>query len=358
MFFRLHTDGTREPVALESAFGGGFPAHCWIIGGGPSLAAMPIEDIVRSPAPKFALNLAGSGLLRPNFWTSYDPTSRFQRSIYLDASVIKFVHRCRAMDLVPESTFKVCESPATFFFERDRNRGFAGFAEPRSTGIVDWQDSLVQAIDIAFRLGFRRLLLAGCEMFIPPSDALQRAAAVRDVRYHPRELLRDFLRRCEQVGMQRAELEAYSTGEQYHFDERKPLAAAVQTDFHYFRVAQYLRLSRRALTLAGLELVSVTPQSRLNDCFRFVESEQMLEEIRRTIGDPACETTFGRYSGSSCRTPEDLGPMRDFPPHFWPAKPTPAPPNPSLAAASGSRRRLQAALDALPDIPVDLNERG
>lgn len=359
MFYRQHTDGTRDAVPLGNLFSTGFPAPCWIIGGGPSLEELPVEEIARSPIAKFAMNLAGSGLLRPNFWTSYDPTARFHRSIYLDPSIIKFVHGCRAMDLVPESTLKVCEAPATLFFKRDRQRGFGDFLTPADS-IADWQDSLIQTIDIAYRLGFRKLFLAGCEMFIPPSESLQLAATEQNVAYQPGELLRDFLRRCEKAGMRREELERHSTGPQYHFDEHKPLAAAVQTDFHYFRVVQYLRLARRSIALAGLELISVTPRSRLNDCFPFHEATVVLDSVHQITGDPAREITRGRYTQSLNRTAGTLGPMRDFPPHFWetgnppPAAPPPAaPPRPSA-----SRHRLRTALAALPEIPVDLNEQG
>src|SRR5262245_6793510 len=145
MFYRLHTDHTQTPAGLEDAFGGPAPSACWLIGGGPSLAALPCDAIARSPVPKMCLNLAGPRLLRPTFWTSYDPSFRFHRSIYLDAGVIKFVHRRRAMDLVPETAFKVCECPATFFFDRQPERGFADFLAPHHSGIVDWNDTLVQA---------------------------------------------------------------------------------------------------------------------------------------------------------------------------------------------------------------------
>lgn len=389
MFYRQTTDGTRHDVPLEDLFGGPFPVPCWILGGGPSLARLPVDEIARSPVPKFSINLAGTGLLRPDFWTSYDSTSRFHRSVYLDPSIFKFVHRCRAMDLVPETTYKVCEAPATVFFDRDRQRGFDNFLDRSATGIADWQDSLIQAIDVAYRLGFRQLILAGCEMFIPPSEALLRAAAEKGVSYRSRELLRDFLRRCEKAGFRKPDLEALSTAQQYHFEEQKPLAAAVQTDFHYFRVAQYLRLSRRSLSASGLELVSVTPQSRLNDDFPFVETGQVLTRLHETIGDPRREQTAGRYTDRQDRRLADLGPMRDFRPHFWAEqKPpdhkagdkrqprpaddsrtfrernvTPTPAHPRTGAAGEARsssipphQRLQHALDGLPEIPIDLNE--
>jgi hypothetical protein len=362
MFYRLHTDGTRTPVGLDSFYAGPMRTACWIIGGGPSLAELPCDAIARSPAPRLAINLAGSGLLRPTFWTSYDPSSRFHRSVYLDASIVKFVHARRAMDLVPETAFKVCECPATLFFDRNTQRGFADLLGPGPQGIIDWNDSLLQGIDIAYRLGFRVLYLAGCDMYVRPSDELLQHAGRTGVQYSAREPLDGLLRRCEAAGASRAELGRSKLPGQYHFDEIKPLAAAVQTDLHYFRVAQYLRLSRRALALAGMEIVSVTPDSRLNDYFEYRPAAVVLEQILRDVGDPHSERTRGLYTGIGARTPSGMGAMKDYRPHHWSkagigakraASPTPRP-----ASDPSAVRRAGDAVAELPEIHVGLAEIG
>ncbi len=367
MFYRLATDGTEIRLPLEDAYSGSSRTGCWIIGGGPALTALPIEQIAASLLPKFSINLAGHGLLRPTFWTSYDPTGRFQRSTYLDPSITKFVSRGRAMDVVPGTTGKVCDSPNTLFFHRDQTIGFHNFlyrpdsaptsdAAPARGGVTDWQDSLIQAIHIAYALGFRTLYLAGCDMHIAPGTAWIERAATVGVHYTPRELLKDFHHRCLQRGLTAAEIEALGSPRQYHFDEAKPLAAALQTDLHYFRVAQYLRLSRRAMSLAGMELVSVTPESRLNDYFSYQSAELVLERIASEIGEPAHEPTRGLYTEQVRRALEGLGPMRDFKPHHWnkePPVPRPAPP-----PGPSKQERLARAVAAIPDIPVSIREEG
>lgn len=364
MFFRCATDGTQQQIPLENLYAGPDTTACWIIGGGPSLSRLAIDKMVSSPAPRFTINLAGSGLFRPHLWTSYDPTSRFHRSIYLDPSVTKFVHEGRAMDLVPETTFKVCDCPSLYLIDRETQRGFHDFPGQGVAAITDWQDSLIQAIDIAYRLGFRQLFLAGSEMEVAPSRKLVQAASRRGVTYSRKELLGGFIRRCEQSGMPRSQLEELATDAQYHFSEQKSLAAAIQTDAHYFRVAQTLRLCRRSLALAGLQLISVTPGSRLNDDFPFLSMEQASRRIQALTGDPAQEQTQGRYSEQQDRRPRQLGPMRDVRPHFWPPKAKtdrvpvrPAgksslPPEPQMVDPRG---KLRQALDALPEIAVDLN---
>ncbi|HUQ72509.1 MAG TPA: hypothetical protein VM165_23480, partial [Planctomycetaceae bacterium] len=266
-FFRLTTDYRVIPADWERACAGPFPSACWLIGGGPSLAMLPCDDIARSPVPKLAMNLSGSRLIRPNFWTAYDPSIRFHRSIYLDAGVVKFLPRPRALDLVPETTYKVCECPQTCFFDRDPSRGYHNLLSPEAAGIVDWADTLVQAIDIAYRLGFRQLLLAGCDLCVRPSQEWITRAAQRGANYVDGEPLSDFVRRGREAGLSDADCQNYGFGSQYHFDEVKPFEAVLRTDAHYFRIVQSLRLCRQALSTAGMQLISVTPRSRLNHFF-------------------------------------------------------------------------------------------
>lgn len=355
MFFRISTDGLESPVSLTGAYSGATRTSCWIVGGGPSLKQLPCDQIAASPAPKFCVNLAGHGLLRPTFWTAYDPTTRFQRSTYLDGSILKLLPRGRAMDVVPGTTAKVCDSPNTVFFDRDKSVGFRDFLGGEFRGVTDWQDSLIQAIDIAYRLGFRVLFLAGCEMQVRPSPDWIELGQQSGVTYQPRELLRDFHQRCQQHQVQFHELAPDQQTRQYHFEESKPIASAIQTDLHYFRVAQYLRLSRKALALAGLELISVTPDSRLNDYFHYEPVEHVLNRIQAEVGDPAREPTRGLYTEQVSRSPIGLGPMRDFKPHNWtrdPAAPKPAP------APVTREQRLDRVAAAVREIPVSIREDG
>ncbi len=320
LFFRLNTDQTRIDIPLENQFAGATPSACWLIGGGPSLASMPIEKIAESPIPKMTLNLAGSRLLRPTFWTSYDPSERFHKSIYCDPSVMKFVHRRRAMETVPETTFKVCECPNLYFFDRDQKRGYADFLAPTHTKIVDWADSMVQAIDILYRLGFRIIYLAGCEMHVTPSPEQIEAAKKLGISWLPNMFLKDFLKECKQQGLSTKELDRLAPSRLYHFDEQKKIQATSNSEQHYFRIAQYLRLARRSISLAGLQLISVTPNSRLNDDFPYRTATKVLEQITHNIGNPSTEQTKGLYNQTNARSCKRVFPTQDFPPHNWKQK--------------------------------------
>jgi len=367
MFYRIATDGTQTRIPLEGSYSGPSRTGCWIIGGGPSLAALLTDRIAATPLPRFSINLAGHQLLRPTFWTAYDPTGRFLRSTYLDPSIMKFIPRGRAMDVVPGTTSKVCDSPNTVFFERDQSVGFHDFLSPfssssspslprRSEAITDWQDSLVQAIHLAWLIGFRKLYLAGCDMHVAPGPGWIHEAHSVGVSYTSRELLRDFHQRCIDGGMTFSDGHATASTRQYHFDESKPLAAAIQTDLHYFRVAQYLRLSRRAMALAGLELISVTPGSRLNDYFSYQSVDTVAKHIAAEIGDPDQETTRGLYTEQLQRIPPGLGPMRDYKPHHWPKT---SANSRAVSPSQNTRKQRLAQLAAdVKEIPVSIREGG
>ncbi|MEZ6047058.1 MAG: hypothetical protein R3C11_16040, partial [Planctomycetaceae bacterium] len=94
----------------------------------------------------------------------------------------------------------------------------------------------------------------------------------------------------------------------------KSLQAAANAEMHYFRIAQYLRLSRRAMSLAGLQLISVSPVSRLNDYFPVMSLEEAVQEIKADVGDPAQEQTEGLYRQLSDRRAAFWGPMHDYRP--------------------------------------------
>lgn len=318
MFFRLETDHTMVPVNLEGTFAGPLPTPCWLIGGGPSLARLDLSGINKSPIPKMTLNLAGVGLIKPNFWTAYDPSSRFLRSTFLDAGIMKFVQRRRGMDLIPDSNFKVCEAPNLYFFDRDGDRGFADFlTRNESRGITDWADTMIQGIEILHRLGFRKIFLAGCEMVVRPSPRQLERARSKNISYQRGMLLGEFIDSCKRAGISEEELSNPEGEVLYHFDERKGLAAAIQTDAHYFRVAQYLRLSRKSMSSAGLELISVTPRSRLNGIFPFRTARSVVEEYQKLFGDDASQSIRGRYQRNEPSPPRKTPPMRDLRPHNW-----------------------------------------
>jgi hypothetical protein len=345
LFYRCSTDGRVFDCShLENSYGGVAPSSVWIVGGGPSLLSAPTETIKESPAPKFGVNLAGRGpdgewpLIRPTMWTCFDPTARFHRSIFLDASIQKFLLGGRRMDLIPDGTEKACECPNMYFVNHE-TRGYLDSFGQEYRKILHMLDSLVQAVDIAFRLGFRKLYCVGTDMRIRPSEAQIAFAESLGVVYDRErgwtvwtndkkvevrsDRLSDFRDRVKEMGEVPGPLDGGSgTGEggagerQYSFDESKRFMAACACDNHYWDRIQYLRQCRRTMALNGLQLISCTPGSRLNDWFPYMDPFEAAKSILRDVGDPSSEISLGAYSGDD-KPGSHLPFHKDIDPYGW-----------------------------------------
>lgn len=381
LFFRSSTDGATQDAtaALENLYAGTEPTACWLVGSGPSLLDADIDAIAGSPAPKIGVNFSGRGpdgtppLLTPDIWTSYDPTARFHRSIFLNPRIMKFLKSDKDKNLVPGTNFKACDCPATYFFHNEC-RGYSDFLRPGSNAILNAKDSFVQALDIGFRLGFRIFYCVGTDMVIRPSAGQVRLAESVGMTYDPNkgtlikrdnvrdvwsDRLPDFVDEYVRArnGLERAkaieELETPARESQYSFTERKPLAAALHSDSHYWERVQYLRLSRRCLSINGVSLVSCTPGSRLNAWFRTSTVAEACEAIRKSVGCPASEKTKGKYSGDVDLS-LGLPVHKDVMPYSWPPKHLMAKPKAPLQQDAKDPAVVQEAIaEPIVAHPVD-----
>ncbi|MCC7422017.1 MAG: hypothetical protein IT428_17195 [Planctomycetaceae bacterium] len=384
LFFRASADGTTTDATatLENLYGGTDPTACWLVGSGPSLLAAPTEKIAASSAVKIGVNFSGRGpdgtppRLIPDIWTSFDPTPRFHKSVFLNPRIIKFLKSDKIKDLVPGTTVKACDCPATYFF-RNEHRGYSDFLKPSSDRILNALDSFLQAFDIGFRLGFRTFFCVGTELIIRPSEAQIELARSRGVDYSETEgvlvkrdnvpefrsdRLSDFVDECVRAfgnNDRKAtieKLQACRRESQYSFSENKPLAAAINADGHYWERVQYLRLARRCLSLHGVRLISCTPGSRLNAWFPYRSATDVCFDLRSRCGAEDLEQTVGRYSGETGPERSSLPFHKDVQPYGW-DKPKPPPTKPGdcgckeAAVAPAGEQEI-----VIPPKPVDRAE--
>ncbi len=379
LFQRAETDGTLHPCEfLKDAYGGAFTTACIIVGAGPSLRDFPVEDIAKSPIPTFGVNFSGRDkdgnepLIVPDFWTSYDPNPRFAPSIYLNPSITKFVHLGYRMDLVPDTSYKMCDCPGMYFIENE-HRGYGDYLRWSATKVLNARDSFVQALDIAFHLGFRRLYTVGTDMRVRLSPAQLEFASgngieIRDERWKitsgdgKKEWWSDKLTSlCEalvekKVAADRNELDKLfaecDREEQYSFSEEKPFRQACHTDEHYYWVIQQLRQARKSISQAGVQLVNCTPGSRLADYFPTADITDVLIDEVSSIGDPRHEKTFGRYQGKHEPPGHRFPHMIDQAPHDW---------NKTLAERNAAEtvvpKRLNGQVENVPDMLKGVRER-
>lgn len=296
------------------------------------------------------MNFAGRGedgkppLIIPDFWTSFDPSAAFSPWVFKNPKIMKFIINGRRMDLIPGGTEKICDSPNAVCVNYE-HRGYRDFIKPGGK-VIHALDSFLQALDILYHLGFRRIYCVGCDMIIRPSESQIEAAKEVGVEYEngetivmkdkdkPRrsDMLRDFLDECIrlQLGKQYtgtevlsereqtlAVLESLDREQQYSFTEQKRFQATVNTDGHYWERVQYLRLARRSMSMAGLKLINCTPNSRLQAYFMSYPVSEAADLINAVVGDLSLEMTEGRYRGGYPKANEGFPHMQDVRPYGW-----------------------------------------
>ena len=339
LFYRTLTDGSKldsTPAIKDSMLG----ASAILIGAGPSLHDLsPSEayELSNLPILKFAVNSGGMGrdgdgwLLKPTYWTTFDPTERFSSLVMRDPSITKFVTGARATDPIPDTSNSLCTGPGVYCFNNEY-RGYDNFLSHASEKIVHAQDSMLQALDIMFQMGIRHVYCLGCEMKMIPSheqvcygqevgvnyDTLVKSYSDAKQAYTKRtDLLSEFVKQLMDKTKQtmkevHAHLESLTREGQYAMSEQKGFAAAVKSDMHYWQRVQTLRLSRPCFERYGFKLTSVSNNSRLNDYFPHCSVQDLISDVDLSMGTYQDEITLGRYTGQAERLElpyaEDLKP--------------------------------------------------
>lgn len=332
IFYKRGTDQDKvdcTELLLNSCLSTLDPSVCFILGAGPSLSsASPLAglyaSVERSPSAKFSVNYGGRGrdgegwLIKPTHWTTYDQTYQFPKSLLFDPSITKFIKGNRAMDLATDTTEKVCDCPNVICFD-NQTRRYKQHWSTGSTGVLDSRDSMLQAIDIAIKLGYRTLVCLGCEMRVPISEELQEFLIDNDITTSnffqvPSEITKKTGKSTKAV---HADLDEMDLGQQYCMNERKPSYRMAQSDKHYWETVQRLRLSKKSLASHGVRILSATPVSRLNTWFEFVDLREFLMTSFKGL-NPEEETTVGVYARDN--GPPSLPFHTDLPAYTSPVK--------------------------------------
>lgn len=342
LFYRCTTDKRKYDCSeqFKNQYAGTEASSVWIVGAGPGIRSIDTEIVQRSPACKMAMNYAGRGrdgegyLIKPTFWTSYDPTPRWFGSMFKDSSITKFLKGGKHLDLVPGTSYKMCDCPNTFFVDVE-HRYYEHFFDTKAKSILNVLDSFIQAIDICFQLGFRTFYCVGTDMIVRPSEAQVALARAKGVEYEKGQVkfekqtgekqpecywsdrLIDFRDMCKAKGIGKdneevaAAMEAVEREAQYGCEEIKRFSSAVTTDVHYWDRIQYLRLSRRNHSLNGVKIISCTPNSRLNAFFPYMTEVEAANAIDKQVGNVLEEYTSGRLTDEP-KPDEDLPYHKDM----------------------------------------------
>lgn len=168
-----------KPVELENTYLG---ETCFFIGGGPSLASIPLQVLKDRGFLSFAVNNVAAAMpIKPNFWACIDDTTCFHRLIWNDPSIMKFVASERfnrkffQNDQGELSNYSVNHCPNTYSFVTNTNFHHEKFLSEKTIscgvstnkkdniGVKSGRSVMLAALKIMYVLGFRQVNLLGCD---------------------------------------------------------------------------------------------------------------------------------------------------------------------------------------------------
>lgn len=386
LFYRMdimkkRTDATQ---ILKNSMSGTEKQTCVILGAGPVSNPERTAEVIKDiGVPVFACNMAGRDSdgrwwLKPNYWTYFDPTVRFPGYVFNDPTIMKFVRTGKDRDIVPESDgYKVCDSPNTYFVDSEY-RDFTDYIKDSDTHINSSGDTMIQAIDIAYQLGYRRLIMMGCPLAVRPSLVQIEYAISLGVKYDNgfvhrikkpiqksdtgvrSDLLKDFIDEVadmgfssnlgidpatvQQINEAKKTLSELDREQQYHFGEVKDLNAAIRTDLHYFERVQQLRMSRKCFNELGLDIYVYYDEQNRSRLEPWFQSADMSAIDLWCSSYRSGSRVVGLYSGQH-HSHDHLPYHRDVDPYHWETNVN----NPKVQEA---RKAITVQSAIVPDVAV------
>ena len=255
MFYRYLKSETRVAVDLDGLYKGG---TLFLLGGGPSLNDLDL-DALRAPGiVTLAVNNVPTVFPSPNLWVCADKPPCFSPHIYASPEIVKFTSIARRNMIVGDTGKRVRDFPSMLFFGLTEGFTEATFLSSHRD-IVWWKSVFPIALQLAWRLGFRRVHLVGCGFHSNGGDS-----------YAWKTELTDYQR---------------------NYSQRT-----------YNRDLERLRKLKPVFDRNGFEIISSTPDSRANAFLDYVPLGEAVECVRSTMPD-AADTTKLAHSSSLTAKP-------------------------------------------------------
>lgn len=251
----------------------------FLIGGGPSLASVDPAAFKSPGIMSMAINNAAT-VLRPSMWIACDEADRFAMSIWRDSSILKFYpansrQRERLFDANTWAwtTDRAENAPGVVAFPLDQKFDPSNWlASPAAHWGESEQTTMAAALRILIALGFKRIVLVGCDW---------RMSADRP----------------------------------YAFDQGREDRLITRNNALYSTWNRRFDILRPHLERAGISVLNATPGSQLK-AFDSIDLDQALHLARQELG---VEITEERVSGLY----DQPKPERDPKPQWAIAEPLP-----------------------------------
>lgn len=161
MFFKYYEDSRRKAVDLNDVY---LNQSLFILGGSPTLNDENLELLKQRGILTLAINNVAAKTFHPNFWVSGDRPDCYAENILVDPSILKFVNMGKRDFQFRGKAWKY--QPATLFYAcREKLFTTKNFLD-KDYRLCWWKNTFFIALQLAWRLGFRRIYLLGCEFKI------------------------------------------------------------------------------------------------------------------------------------------------------------------------------------------------
>lgn len=252
MFYRYNKLNCRIPMDLDGAYGG----SCFLAGGHPSLMDENLALLNQPGVMVMAMNNTASVLPRCDFWIGADKPMCYSPRILKDPRMMKFAMISRRNILAHDIDWKFI--PNTYFFgttEKWDIHNFLNF----NRDFVWWKNTFYIAMQLLYRLGFRKIYLVGCKFDIEGKK-------------------------------------------QYAYDTKLDKDAVNWNKRTYNQVVENMIKIKSHFEQKDLELISCTPGSPLNEHFKTMSFEEAVED---TLKDFPREYSIDKCVHSSFFTKEE-----------------------------------------------------
>lgn len=221
-----------------------FGQTMFIIGGHPSIKNMPLDLLTQPGVLTMALNNVPFVFPKPTVWLTADKPSCYGGHIYHRPDIIKLARLDSSLDVPSGSDKQLRTFPNMLFYELNAEKYTPeNFLSPG----VDfaWQKSVFPiSIQMAWRLGIRKLFLVGCAFWT-------------------------------------------SMAASYAWDVRLTEKQKTNNQLTYNADVSYFAGLKPYLDANGFEVISCTPDSRINDFCKFIPLAEAVESVKRTLPGPA-----------------------------------------------------------------------
>ena len=228
MFFR-YDGGCRIPIDLDNLFSG----SCFIAGGHPSLLKENLELLKQPGITVISMNNTAS-TIPTNIFVCADKPKCYSKKILLDPRIMKFAMISRRDLLVNDK--KMTELPNMFFYgATEKHFNLHNFLNPYRD--IWWIKNVMPiTLQIAYRLGFRKVYLIGCAFKIS-----------KDEQYSYKTKL---------------------TEHQINYNNRT-----------YGNFVEKMKLLKKHFKEKNFEIISCTQNSALNEFYPFIKFEDAIKEM-------------------------------------------------------------------------------